>query len=171
MPGPSRTFLVEQLAAAITDCESGRDEPFEVAVLAGLLSRHLAGGAPSTSDEKQILAAAERLRTRGVLVAALPDVMTGADAVAELEALSEEDYEEERCEPLFDLDELCAGACFVEKPSQFAAVIDDAVAVIRTQAGLWNATAMWVPQLLATAPPLPGDPALALWHAVAQLRR
>lgn len=168
MPGPSRGFLVEQLASAITDCESGRDEPFEVAVLAGLFFRHLAVGEPPTPDEQAVITAAERLRQRGVLVAALPNVMTGADAVAELEALCEEDDEAERCEPLFDLDELCAGACFVEKADHYAAVIADAVAVIRRQGELWRATAAWVPELLATAPPLHGDPAIALWRAVAQ---
>jgi hypothetical protein len=164
MPGPSRAFLFEQLAAAVTDCESGRDEPFEVAVLAGLLSRHLASGEPASPAEGAVLAAAERLRRSGVLDAALPNVMTAEDALAELEALCEDDSEEERCEPLFDLDELCAGACFVEKADHYAAVIAAAAAVIRRQAGLWQATAAWVPQLLATAPPLPGDPALLLWR-------
>jgi len=168
MLGPSRAFLLDQLAAAVADCESGRDEPFEVAVLAGLLSRHLASGDAASPDERTVLAAAERLRQSGVLTAALPDVMAAEDAVAELEALSEDDYEEERCEPLFDLDELCAGARFVGRAEHYAAAISEAVAVIRRQAGLWQATSLWVPQLLATAPPLPDDPALSMWRALAQ---
>src|SRR5262245_697373 len=127
MIGPTRELLIEQLQAAIADCESGRDDPFEVAVLAGLLSRHIVGGAAASDAEAQALAHARRLRESGVLHNALPDAEQAHDAIAQLQTVSADDYEEDRSEPLFDLDDLCAGAWFLGEPTRYAAQVDEAI--------------------------------------------
>jgi hypothetical protein len=171
MIGPSRELLVEQLQAAIADCESGRDDPFEVAVLAGLLSRRIAAGEAATAMEQQTLAAVRRLQRSGALAAAFPDEDHAADVLAHLQSMGSDDYEEDRCDALFDLDDLCAGAWFLGQPERYANEVAAAVATIGSAPEIWSAMATAAEALLEHAAPLSGDPALALWHCVASCRR
>ena len=135
-------------------------------MLAGLLARHIASGAPANLSERSALAEADRQRRAGTLRAALPDPAAAFDAVDELLLVTAEDYEEERCEPLFDLDDLCAGAIYVGEPQRYAAAVRRAIAAIAESPSLWRETAVWCAELLRIAPPLPSDPMLALWRRV-----
>jgi hypothetical protein len=162
-----RELLVEQLASALADAAAGRDDYFEVAALAGLLMRFAAAGNAAGSAEPAILARVRALREDGTLQAVLPAAATASDLVESiLEAPA--DYDElDRRELLLDLDELCAGACFVGEPNHFAAATRTLASAIAASPAAWRAQCCWVAQVLSSAPPLPEDCMLEVFHRIA----
>lgn len=160
-----RELLVDQLASALADAAAGRDDYFEVAALAGLLTRFAAAtGDEASAAEQAVLAQAREQHKAGTLRAGLPAPATASDLV---ESILEEpgDYDElDRRELLLDMDELCAGAWFVGEPNHFVAAIRTLAAAVLASPADWIAQSVWVERVLAIAPPHPGDCMLEIFR-------
>ena len=167
-----RELLVEHLASALDDAAAGRDDYFEVAALAGLLARFAAADrAAAPLLEQEVLAKAQALRADGTLRASLPEPAAAADIAEQFLAVPGDavpgDYDEQdKRDMLLDLDELCAGAWFVGAPEHFAAAAREVAAAIHTHPDLWRGQSLWVARVLASAPPLPADPMLAIFRLI-----
>ncbi|GDX80206.1 hypothetical protein LBMAG42_20170 [Deltaproteobacteria bacterium] len=150
-------LLHEQLKEALAEWRRGEAEGVEVAAIAGLLERLDAGCT---------LAAAEARAdaTEGILWVAEDDTDALVDAIVEAEA---EDPIEERLEALLALDEFCAAATWAGVPEVAAEPASVAAACVRAAPTPWVDLAVMASRLLASAPPVGGDPAVALWGAVA----
>lgn len=174
MKRQSRELLAAQLDEALLALQAGEGEAFEVAVLAGLLSRGAAPGRgepaattePPTDRAEQALAEARQLRDEGKLLADRPADDAADDIVTQLYALSEGDSEDECAELLLDLDELCAGSTFVGQLGRCREAAQEAAAAIRTFPAQFSSLAGWASQLLAEEPPVKADPAWLFWRAL-----
>lgn len=168
-----RELLVEHLSSALEDAAAGRDDYFEVAALAGLLVRFAAvDRAAASPAEQEVLAKAQALRAAGTLRASLPQPAAATDIAEQFSAVPGDavpgDYDEQdKRDMLLDLDELCAGAWFVGAPAHFAAATREVAAAIHTHPDLWREQSLWVARVLASAPPLPADPMLAIFRLIA----
>ncbi len=162
-----RELLVEHLASALADAAALRDDYFEVAALAGLLARFAAADRAAASlAEQAVLAKAHALRADGTLRSSLPLPAAAADIAEQIAALPGDYDELDKRDLLLDLDELCAGAWFVDAPEHFAAAAREVAAAIFAHPALWREQSPWVARLLVSAPPLPADHMLAIFRLV-----
>lgn len=166
-----RDVLREQLQEALAEVATGQvcgggPEAFEVAVLAGLLSRHAARG-DADPAEVALLAAAEPV-ARAAADLALEEI---ADEQAErVCALEEDDAAAERTCALLDLDELCAGAWFSGRAAAVAGAADLTARSIAAFPEPWRDLSGLAAGVLEQCPPRPGDPARALWRTLLAVR-
>ncbi|HRI49327.1 MAG TPA: hypothetical protein PLW65_04025 [Pseudomonadota bacterium] len=166
MKRQSRELLANQLQQVLSAYQQDPGDPFEIAVLAGLLARD-AGDSPAGGDTvANALAEARRLQASSALQAGLPSEEVAIQMVDRVCAISELDSEAERADALLDLDELSAGSWFLGAAQHYAAQLDEAASAIRAFPSLWRALAPWASRVLAEAPPLPGDPAVWMWQAL-----
>ena len=162
-----RELLVEHLASALADAAALRDDYCEVAALAGLLARFAAADrAAAPLAEQEVLAKAHALRADGTLRASLPPPATAADIAEQISEVPGDYDEQDKRDLLLDFDELCAGAWFVDAPEHFAAAAREVAAAIAAHPDLWREQSPWVARVLASAPPLPTDPMLAIFRLV-----
>lgn len=153
-------LLARQLREALHERAEG--EAFEIAVLAGLLSR--AGAADE--EARAALEEAQRLRDEGLLSADFP-TDAQIDAVADrIAVVDEETVEAERADALWELDELCAGAWFCGRGAEAEDAVDLAARTIEAFPRPFQELAELASAVLAKVPPLPRDPARRLWRAV-----
>lgn len=151
-------LLSDQLRESLRALATGVGEPFEAAVLAGLLART----APTSSlldDARTALAGhdAAQALTGDCLNAALDRLI----------AVEEEDEPEEVYDQaIADLDELCAGAAFLGEAGRVAETIDLAARLISAFPRPFCALAYLASAVLQEEPPVPGDPARRLWSAI-----
>lgn len=160
-----RELLTEQLREALADLKAGEGEPFEVAVLAGLLARR--PDAPA-----DLLAEAEGWRD-GEGADALDGAIVEApidDIVDRVVAADEDDDAAERLDALFDLDELCAGASWAHASFRVADGADLVARTVEAFPAAWRDLADAATELLKAAPPRPEDPARRIWARVEATR-
>lgn len=160
MTGNVRT-LSEQLTAAMADAASGEGELFEVAVLAGLLSRYADAPAGLIEQARAAIRKPRKAEADPLLEDAMLDELT-----ARFCGIDEQDDEAELQELLLDLDEICAGVWFLGEAERYRSVVEESAACVRAFPSLWRALSPWASRLLGEAPPRTGDPALVIWRAV-----
>lgn len=153
-------LLLGQLQEALREGADG--EPFEIAVLAGLLART---GAEDPAA-RAALAVARGHRDEGTLAAAFPTEDQLDEAAERLTALDEDTDAAEHADALWELDELCAGAWFCGRGAELADTVDLAARTVVAFPAPFQGLAELASAVLAKVPPLPGDPALRLWRAV-----
>lgn len=162
----SQELLTTQLQQVLSAHRDDPGEPFEIAVLAGLLARY-AGESPAGDEPgARAMGEARRLQESGVLQAGLPSEETASQMVDRVCAISELDSDAERAEALLDLDELAAGAWFLGAAGAYATHFGEAAGAIRAFPALWRTLSAWASRVLADAPPQPGDPAIWIWQAL-----
>lgn len=167
MRAQSHELLVGQLEAALADVAAGGGDSFEVAVLAGMLSRQLADGSTTESAAaQQALTRARELRQPSILRDGLPDVAVMSALAEQIFDVDEQVDLEEQRELLCDLDEFCVGAWFLGESERYAGQVAEIAAAIRAFPELWRELSPWASRLLAAEPPLQGDPSLEVWQAV-----
>jgi hypothetical protein len=164
MTRQSRKVVAAQLGESLSALRAGVGDPFEIAVLAGLLQRAV-GTAPDPSEERT-LTEARQLWDTGTLFSTVPLDDAGDAIVDRLCALQADDSEEERAELLQDLDELCAGLSFVGQSDRCGHAAREAAGVIRAFPALFRPLAGWASRILADEPPSAGDPARQVWQAL-----
>lgn len=143
--GPSS--LQEQLAAVLAEARRGEADLLEAACLAGLIQR--LGQAPERFDVP-----VERLEAALV------------DAVDACIGCTADDPPEHSWDCLAALDELCAAATWLGHADRMRALVEEAAGFVRADPDTWRVHADAAAGLLRAEPPLPVDPAGALWRAV-----
>lgn len=164
MTRQNRRVVAAQLGESLSALRAGVGDPFEIAVLAGLLQRAV-GTAPDTS-EAGTLVEARQLWDTGTLLSTVPPDDAGNAIVDRLCALQDDDSEEERADLLQDLDELCAGLSFIGQSDRCRHAAREAAGVIRAFPVLFRPLAGWASRILADEPPSAGDPARLVWQAL-----
>lgn len=153
-------LLARQLQEALREHAEG--ESFEIAVLAGLLSRTGCQDAAA----RAALTAAARLRDDGALTAGFPADEQIDEAADRLTALEDDADPEERADAVWELDELCAGAWFCGRAAEVVDAVDLAARTVAAFPASFQDLAELASAVLAKVPPLAGDPARRLWRAV-----
>ena len=164
MTTESRELLDSQLYEALQEVQTGEGDPFEVAVLAGLLSRLVtADPVPSKIDS---LLVARSLRDQQGLMNRFPPEEEVASLLYRLFSLTDETESDERADLLQELDELCAASCFLSEPDHYAGAIEEATSMVRAYPELFRPLAPSASRILADSRFAPNDPAPRLWQAV-----
>lgn len=146
-------LLTAQLEAALAGAAADPHEAIEAAALAGLRAR--------VGADDALQAAASRLHADPVELAEAAE--DAAEALAEVE---EDDGPDLGWDRLCQLDEVCAAAWWLGQAEVVRPSVALAVGVVHAFPEPWAPLAPAASRLLAEAPPVHGDPALALWRAV-----
>tara|TARA_R110002096_G_scaffold259030_1_gene452619 strand:- start:93790 stop:94665 length:876 start_codon:yes stop_codon:yes gene_type:complete len=154
-------ILSSQLDAALEDVWSGEGEPLEIAVLAGLLARY-EGVTPKPLET----AITWRDGVGSELLDAALARTNGQAFVDRVTAIEEEYPQEEKLDVLFDFDEYCAAAHFCLADQVAEGPADLIARFVTAFPEPWEALTETASTLLATTPPLAGDPARRVWEAV-----
>lgn len=164
-------MLSEQLTAALaevaaTETSAGEGEPFEVAVLAGLLSRCDANSDDRAKGIAPLLAKARQFCAAYEPASILPDESLFAELVDRFTSVEVDAEEAELQELLLDLDEVCAGVWFLDAAPAYLPMVEAIAATIRAYPEPFRSLSPWASRLLSQAPPPPSDPALLVLRAV-----
>lgn len=143
-----REQLSEVLAEPLPD-------PLEIAGLAGLLAR--------IAPEDPLLERAPRAAS-GDTLDRLADF--AAELLEALEDCDEDTEPEVAWDRLAGLDEASATATWLHAPERVRHAVEDAQHTISAFPEAWSAQSALASRLLRSRPPLPGDPAGALWRTV-----
>lgn len=166
MKRKSAELLASQLQHVLLAYRTDSGEAFEVAVIAGLLSRYRSSENGTLSPAEALLAEASQLQPAGGWQNTLPDPETASEVVDRICAVSELESEFERADAILDLDELVAGSHFLGEAQRYRPACSEAAAAIRAYPELWRSLAPWASRVLAEAPPKPGDPSRLIWQAL-----
>lgn len=158
-------MLFEQLTAAVTEAAAGEGEPFEVAVLAGLLSRSIPADQPADAIAP-LLAKARQFCESCESGSILPEEST-LEVMADRFASIEDDAgDDELQELLLDLDEVCAGLWFLDATPMYLPMLEAIAATVSAYPDPFRSLSPWASRLLSETPPRAGDPALLIWRSV-----
>lgn len=166
MTKESRDLLDSQLQEALQEVQAGEGEPFEVAVLAGLLSRLVTTDAASEPFKIDSLLVARSLRDQSGLADSFPPDKEVAAVLDRLFTLTDETETDERADLLLELDELCAASSFLTEPHRYRPVMEEAAGMVRAYPELFRPLAPSASRIIADSRFAPDDPSPLLWQAV-----
>lgn len=166
MTRESRDLLDSQLQEALAEIQLGEGLPFEVAVLAGLLSRLVETGYGTEPVKLDSLLIARSLRDQAKLTDSFPADEEVVALLDRLFALTDEADVDERADLLLELDELGAASTFLSEPDRYRPVIAEAAGMVRAYPDLFRPLAPSASRVIADSAFGPLDPSLDLWQAL-----
>lgn len=155
-PTDHPALLSAQLLAVLGELDAGHGDLREAACLAGQLERLNPADGALGAARRQIEKASPQM-----LMGEPFDVQALAG-----EVLAAEDPDS-AADALLALDEVCAGACFLGLTRDVKRAVRSVVAEVESSPASWSAQVPLARSVLSRCAPVEGDPAAAMWSAIA----
>ena len=150
-------LLQKQLREAMVEIGSGEGEPMEVAILSGLIERF---------GERDLESAAWRNGPGEEALNESLSLLPLEETEDRIAAMSAEDAQEERMSALLGLDELSAGARWCDAEFLLQPLAARVASLIDGFPETWRDLSGSASVLLASCPPIDGDPVVVVWQSV-----